>query len=135
VRRNIRLEPAQKRNNESRRVLDRHQIGRAEEDHAKPKQEWQPVFYKTHEIHPFGGRRITCKLDAVITVAATVAKIASCPTPTSVPPTSRAPLRLSRSSWSAIGAGGVSNLSSAKNSQRKSGLENHGKSLIDQKRK
>src|SRR4029453_16186402 len=130
VRRNIRLEPAQKRNNESRRVLDRHQIGRAEEDHAKPKQEWQPVFYKTHEIHPFGGRGITCKLNAVITVAATVAQIASCPNPISV-----APSCLSRSSWSAFGAGGVSNLSSAKNSQRKSGLENHGKSLIDQKRK
>ena len=40
LRRNIRFQPAQKWNNESRRVLGRHQIGRAEENHANPDQQW-----------------------------------------------------------------------------------------------
>ena len=50
LRRYARLQPEQEGNNVSRRMLGGHDAGRAEEDHGKPNQQWQPVFKK--RFHP-----------------------------------------------------------------------------------
>ena len=50
VRRHSRLQPQQKRNDEARRVLRRHEIGRADEDHTEPNRQRQPIFEE--KFHP-----------------------------------------------------------------------------------
>src|SRR4029077_31618 len=50
VRRHAGLQPEQERNNVSRCVLGGHNVGRADEDHAEPNQQRQPIFEE--RFHP-----------------------------------------------------------------------------------